>query len=103
MDCACWWKSDRARTPTERWQPYASSVLTACAPSAAAGSATSTCSCEAVERRRRIMAEGGAAMSDVLPTAVIADEYCRYIDHLAGRVERAVRSVPTDKVYVKPF
>lgn len=42
-------------------------------------------------------------MSDALPTSAVADEFCRYIDHLAGRVERAVRSVPADKVYVKPY
>jgi uncharacterized damage-inducible protein DinB len=33
----------------------------------------------------------------------IRDEYVRYFRHLAGRVERAVRAVPQDKVYVKPF
>ncbi len=33
----------------------------------------------------------------------IADEFVRYLEHLAGRVEKAVRSVPRDKVYVKPF
>jgi len=33
----------------------------------------------------------------------IRDEYIRYFRHLAGRVEKAVRSVPKDKVYVKPF
>jgi hypothetical protein len=35
--------------------------------------------------------------------ADIGDEFVRYFEHLAGRVERAVRSVPQDKVYVKPF
>src|SRR4051812_30888757 len=48
------------------------------------------------------MAAGGSAMNDTLPTSAVADEFARYIDHLAGRVERAVRSVPADKVYVKP-
>jgi uncharacterized damage-inducible protein DinB len=33
----------------------------------------------------------------------VAEEYVRYLQHLAERVERAVRSVPRDKVYVKPF
>lgn len=35
--------------------------------------------------------------------STVADELVRYIQHLAGRVEKAVRSVPKDKVYVKPF
>ena len=35
--------------------------------------------------------------------ATVADECVRYLEHLAGRVERAVRAVPRDKVYVKPF
>jgi uncharacterized damage-inducible protein DinB len=35
--------------------------------------------------------------------ADIGDEFVRYFEHLAGRVERAVRSVPQEKVYVKPF
>jgi uncharacterized damage-inducible protein DinB len=35
--------------------------------------------------------------------AEIGEEFVRYFEHLAGRVERAVRSVPQDKVYVKPF
>ena len=35
--------------------------------------------------------------------ACLADEYARYLEHLAGRVERAVRSVPKDKVWTKPF
>jgi hypothetical protein len=35
--------------------------------------------------------------------ATVADEFVRYFEHLAGRVERAVRSVPQDKVYVKPY
>lgn len=33
----------------------------------------------------------------------IRDEYVRYFRHLAGRVEKAVRSAPKDKVYVRPF
>ena len=33
----------------------------------------------------------------------VAEEFARYFEHLAGRVERAVRSVPQDQVYVKPF
>jgi uncharacterized damage-inducible protein DinB len=36
-------------------------------------------------------------------TAVVGDEFARYSEHLAGRVERAVRSVPPDKLYVKPY
>jgi uncharacterized damage-inducible protein DinB len=35
--------------------------------------------------------------------AHVAEEFVRYLQHLAGRVERAVRSVPVDKVYTKPF
>ncbi|MFO0807316.1 MAG: DinB family protein [Gemmataceae bacterium] len=42
-------------------------------------------------------------MADMLPISAIADEFVRYIEHLASRVERAVRSVPTDKVYIKPY
>jgi uncharacterized damage-inducible protein DinB len=33
----------------------------------------------------------------------VADEYARYLQHLAGRVERAARSVPREKLYAKPF
>jgi uncharacterized damage-inducible protein DinB len=33
----------------------------------------------------------------------IGEEFGRYFEHLAGRVEKAVRAVPQDKVYVKPF
>src|SRR5262245_27124296 len=33
----------------------------------------------------------------------IRDEYVRYFRHLAVRVEKALRAVPKDKVYVKPF
>jgi uncharacterized damage-inducible protein DinB len=35
--------------------------------------------------------------------ADVGQEFARYFEHLAGRVERAVRSVPRDKLYVKPF
>jgi uncharacterized damage-inducible protein DinB len=35
--------------------------------------------------------------------AIVGDEFARYFEHLAGRVEKAVRAVPRDKVYVKPF
>jgi uncharacterized damage-inducible protein DinB len=33
----------------------------------------------------------------------VAADLARYLEHLAGRVERHVRSVPPDKVYAKPF
>ena len=33
----------------------------------------------------------------------VAEEFVRYLDPLAGRVERAARSVPQDKLYFKPF
>jgi len=35
--------------------------------------------------------------------ATVKDELTRYFRHLAQRVERAVRAVPVDKVWVKPF
>ena len=35
--------------------------------------------------------------------AEVGEEFARYFEHLAGRVERHVRSVPPEKVYVKPF
>jgi uncharacterized damage-inducible protein DinB len=35
--------------------------------------------------------------------AEMAEEFARYFEHLAGRVERALRSLPQDKVYTKPF
>src|SRR5947209_20547578 len=35
--------------------------------------------------------------------AEVGEEFARYFEHLAGRVERAVRSVPPDKLYTKPF
>src|SRR5262245_1627866 len=50
--------------------------------------------------------ESGAEMSEAGAKSfreTVADEYVRYIEHLAGRVERAARSVPRDKVYTKPF
>jgi uncharacterized damage-inducible protein DinB len=34
--------------------------------------------------------------------SVIGEELIRYYRHLAGRVERAVRSLPKEKVWVKP-
>jgi uncharacterized damage-inducible protein DinB len=44
---------------------------------------------------------GSAAKSPL--AADIGEEFVRYFEHLAARVERAVRSVPQDKLYVKPF
>ena len=35
--------------------------------------------------------------------ATVVAEYVRYYRHLASRVERAVRSLPKEKVWVKPF
>jgi hypothetical protein len=35
--------------------------------------------------------------------AVVADELSRYFNHLASRVERAVRSLPREKLWVKPY
>ena len=35
--------------------------------------------------------------------AVVSDELCRYYSHLASRVERAVRSLPREKLWVKPY
>lgn len=34
---------------------------------------------------------------------VMAEEMVRYLDHLAGRVEKHLRAVPRDRVYHKPF
>src|SRR5207249_4977361 len=34
---------------------------------------------------------------------VVDDEFARYFRHLASRVERAVRSLPREKLWVKPF
>jgi uncharacterized damage-inducible protein DinB len=36
-------------------------------------------------------------------SAEIGEEFARYFEHLASRVELAVRSVPPEKVYAKPF
>ncbi len=36
-------------------------------------------------------------------STVVADEYVRYFRHLASRVERAVRCLPREKLWVKPF
>ncbi len=35
--------------------------------------------------------------------ATIGDEFARYFEHLAGRVENAVRAVPRDKLFLRPF
>jgi hypothetical protein len=35
--------------------------------------------------------------------AVVADELCRYFTHLASRVERAVRALPREQLWVKPY
>jgi uncharacterized damage-inducible protein DinB len=35
--------------------------------------------------------------------AEVGEEFARYFEHLACRVEKAVRAVPQDKLYVKPF
>jgi uncharacterized damage-inducible protein DinB len=35
--------------------------------------------------------------------ATVGEEFARYFEHLAGRVEIAVRAVPREKLYVKPF
>src|SRR5262245_49257079 len=44
---------------------------------------------------------GPTAASSLATT--VGEEFARYFEHLAGRVERAVRSVPQDKLYVKPY
>ena len=36
-------------------------------------------------------------------TAIVQNEMGRYFRHLAGRVEKAVRALPKNKVYFKPF
>jgi uncharacterized damage-inducible protein DinB len=46
-------------------------------------------------------ARGGKHMATL--TATVVEELGRYFRHLAGRVERAVRSLPREKVYAKPF
>src|SRR5262245_3227005 len=33
----------------------------------------------------------------------VSEEFVRYLEHLAGRVERAARSIPQNKLYFKPF
>ena len=33
----------------------------------------------------------------------VQDEMSRYFEHLGSRVEKALRSLPHDKVYIKPF
>jgi uncharacterized damage-inducible protein DinB len=33
----------------------------------------------------------------------VSEEFVRYLEHLAGRVERAARSIPQDKLYFRPF
>jgi uncharacterized damage-inducible protein DinB len=35
--------------------------------------------------------------------ALVADELCRYFGHLATRVEKAARSLPREKFWVKPL
>ena len=42
-------------------------------------------------------------MAKSLLAAEMGEEFARYFEHMACRVERAVRSVPQDKLYVKPF
>jgi len=44
-----------------------------------------------------------AQANEVNLASLVDDEYIRYIRHLASRVERAVRSLPRDKTWVKPF
>ena len=34
---------------------------------------------------------------------VVADDYTRYFRHLAGRVDRAARAIPREKLWIKPF
>src|SRR3954452_7446448 len=36
-------------------------------------------------------------------TATVGEEFAHYFEHMAARVEKAVRAVPKDKLYVKPF
>jgi hypothetical protein len=42
-------------------------------------------------------------MSDTNLTGVVEDELIVYFRHLASRVERAVRSLPREKLWVKPY
>jgi DinB superfamily len=44
----------------------------------------------------------GSGSSTALST-VVAEELCRYFRHLASRVERAVRSLPREALWVKPY
>ena len=34
---------------------------------------------------------------------ITSDEFARYFRHLADRVDKAARSVPEDKLWIKPF
>lgn len=34
---------------------------------------------------------------------VVDDEFARYFEHMATRVERAFRSLPREKIWIKPF
>jgi uncharacterized damage-inducible protein DinB len=36
-------------------------------------------------------------------TSTVRDELIRYFRHLASRVEKAMRAIPREKMYVKPF
>jgi uncharacterized damage-inducible protein DinB len=36
-------------------------------------------------------------------STTVRDEFIRYFRHLAGRVEKAVRALPKEKVYIRPF
>lgn len=36
-------------------------------------------------------------------STTIRDEFTRYFGHLAGRVEKAVRVLPKEKIYIRPF
>jgi uncharacterized damage-inducible protein DinB len=42
-------------------------------------------------------------MSTTNLASVVDDELIRYFRHLASRVERAVRSLPREKLWVKPY
>jgi uncharacterized damage-inducible protein DinB len=42
-------------------------------------------------------------MSDSSLAVTVTEEMIRYLRHLAGRVEKAMRALPKEKVYVKPF
>src|SRR5512146_322683 len=45
----------------------------------------------------------GTPASESQLAPVVADEFIRYFRHLAGRVERAVRSIPRETLWDKPF